>query len=102
MAETENDSRHPVAIAVEDEGPGVPEEHLPHIFDRFYKAEASRAGTSGGSGLGLSIVKAIVERHGGRIAVSSVPGRTVFEMVVPDGGTAGVQDYRMAGSDAPN
>jgi two-component system sensor histidine kinase BaeS len=78
-----------VAITVEDDGPGIAQEHLPHLFDRFYKTEASRAGTvsgsSGGSGLGLSIVKAIVERHGGRIAVTSRPGRTVFEVVLPRG-----------------
>src|SRR5262249_48771165 len=66
-----------VAITVADHGPGVAAEHLPHIFDRFYKADASREGVSGGSGLGLSIVKAIVERHGGTISVESVPGRTV-------------------------
>jgi signal transduction histidine kinase len=72
-----------VAISVEDEGPGVPPEHLPHIFDRFYKADAARAGVSGGSGLGLSIVKAIVERLGGRLTVASRPGSTVFEMTVP-------------------
>jgi two-component system OmpR family sensor kinase len=53
------------------------------VFDRFYKADASRAGVSGGSGLGLSIVKAIVERHGGGITVASEPGRTVFQMVLP-------------------
>src|SRR5262245_811734 len=69
-----------VAIAVEDEGEGIPAEHLPHVFDRFYKADASRAGVSGGSGLGLSIVQAIVERHGAQIAVISRPGRTVFEI----------------------
>jgi signal transduction histidine kinase len=75
-----------VALAVEDEGvEGIAPEHLPHIFDRFYKADASRAGVKGGSGLGLSIVKAIVERHGGRISVASRPGRTVFEMVLPEG-----------------
>ena len=72
-----------VAISVEDEGPGIAPEHLPHIFDRFYKAEASRTGTSGGSGLGLSIVKAIVERHGARISVSSRPERTTFDIVFP-------------------
>jgi len=71
------------SLSVEDQGPGIPAEHLPHIFDRFYKADASRAGVSGGSGLGLSIVKAIVERHGGTISVASQPGRTVFEMVLP-------------------
>jgi signal transduction histidine kinase len=71
-----------VTIAVEDEGPGIAGEHLPHIFDRFYKADASRANdqAQGGSGLGLSIVKAIVERHGGRVSVSSRPGRTLIEI----------------------
>jgi signal transduction histidine kinase len=74
-----------VALSVEDEGvEGIAAEHLPHIFDRFYKADASRVGVKGGSGLGLSIVKAIVERHGGTISVASRPGRTVFEMVLPE------------------
>jgi len=72
-----------VAIAVEDAGAGIPPEHLPHVFDRFYKADASREGVSGGSGLGLSIVKAIVERHSGAISVASEPGKTIFEMVFP-------------------
>ena len=76
-----------VALTVEDEGgEGIAAEHLPHIFDRFYKADASRVGVKGGSGLGLSIVKAIVERHGGTISVASRPGRTVFEMVLPENG----------------
>jgi signal transduction histidine kinase len=80
---------HSIVVAVEDDGPGIPAEHLPHIFDRFYKAESSRAldliegerraGMSNGSGLGLSIVKAIVERHGGQISAESRPGRTVFQ-----------------------
>jgi len=70
-----------VTLTVEDEGPGIDPRHLPHIFDRFYKAEASRP--SGGSGLGLSIAKAIVERHGGSIAVRSRPGRTIFELTFP-------------------
>jgi signal transduction histidine kinase len=72
-----------VIITVSDEGPGIPPEHLPHVFDRFYKAENSRTQDgSGGSGLGLSIVKAIVERHGGTVSVRSEPGRTVFELVI--------------------
>jgi two-component system OmpR family sensor kinase len=85
-----------VVIAVEDDGPGIPAEHLPHIFDRFYKAESSRAldqmdgerraGMSNGSGLGLSIVKAIIERHGGHISAESRPGRTVFQFnLSPEG-----------------
>jgi len=76
-----------VVLTVEDEGPGIAAEHLPHVFDRFYKADTSRA-PLGGSGLGLSIVKAIVERHGGRISVASRPGRTVFEVWLPRGRTA--------------
>ncbi len=74
-----------VALAVTDNGPGIDPAHLPHIFDRFYKAEASRTvdSPSGGSGLGLSIVKAIVERHGGHVTVASQPGRTVFSFTVP-------------------
>ena len=76
-----------IVLTVSDRGKGIAPEHLPHVFDRFYKAEASRSirtgNGSGGSGLGLSIVKAIVERHGGRIAVDSQPGRTVFTLQLP-------------------
>jgi signal transduction histidine kinase len=72
-----------VALSIEDAGPGIPPEHLPHIFDRFYKADASRPpSVDGGSGLGLSIVKAIVERHGGTVIAQSRPGRTVFEIAL--------------------
>jgi signal transduction histidine kinase len=72
-----------VALSVADQGPGIPPEHLVRVFDRFYKVDESRvAAQSGnsGSGLGLSIVKAIVERHGATITVESRPGRTVFEI----------------------
>ena len=75
-----------ITLSVSDEGPGIAAEHLPHVFDRFYKVESSRAARPGhgpsGSGLGLSIVKAIVERHGGQVSVSSRPGRTVFELTI--------------------
>ena len=72
-----------VRITVSDNGVGIAPEHLPHVFDRFYKADQSRS-TSGGSGLGLSIVKAIVERHGGTITVRSRQGvETVFEVTLP-------------------
>jgi signal transduction histidine kinase len=74
-----------VVLSVEDEGvDGIAAEHLPHIFDRFYKADASRVGVKGGSGLGLSIVKAIVERHGGTISAASRPGRTTFQIRLPE------------------
>jgi signal transduction histidine kinase len=75
-----DDAGDGVVLSVEDEGEGIAAEHLPHVFDRFYKADASRAGVSGGSGLGLSIVKAIVERHGAQILAVSRPGRTIFRI----------------------
>ena len=66
-----------------DTGPGIAPEHLPLIFDRFYKIDAARK-AAGGSGLGLSIVKAIVERHGGTIVAynDSDHGGAVFEIVL--------------------
>jgi signal transduction histidine kinase len=73
-------------LAVRDSGPGVPPEHLPRIFDRFYKADASRtaASTPTGSGLGLSIVRAIAERHHGTVTAANPPeGGAVFEIVLP-------------------
>jgi signal transduction histidine kinase len=64
-----------VAIAISDTGTGIAPEHLPFVFDRFYKADAARAQEGApGSGLGLSIVKAIVEAHGGRVTASGAPG----------------------------
>ena len=68
-------------LTVRDTGAGIPPEHLPLIFDRFYKADASRRAASG-SGLGLSIVKAIVERHGGTTTAYN-DGGAVFEIRLP-------------------
>jgi signal transduction histidine kinase len=75
---------HGVRLTVHDSGPGIAPEHLPLIFDRFYKIDAARK-ASGGSGLGLSIVKAIVERHGGTIVArnDAERGGAVFEIVLP-------------------
>ncbi len=73
-----------VFLEVADEGPGIPENHLPRLFDRFYRADNSRSQTGGHSGLGLAIAKTIVESHGGSIGVSSATGRgTVFRAVFP-------------------
>jgi signal transduction histidine kinase len=73
-----------IAITVSDTGSGIPAEHLPHVFDRFYKVDPSRAGHAAGSGLGLSIVKAIVERHGGTVtAAAGLAGGTVFTLKFP-------------------
>jgi len=71
-----------IAVTVRDTGSGIPPEHLPLIFDRFYKADASRK-AAGGSGLGLSIVKTIVERHGGTITARN-DGGAVFEITLPN------------------
>ncbi len=63
-----------VALTVRDTGQGIAPEDLPFVFDRFYRADKSRAQENGESGLGLAIVKALVEAHGGAISVQSVPG----------------------------
>jgi len=64
-----------VEIAISDTGPGIPPEDLPHIFDRFWRKEPSRSRATGGSGLGLSIAKELVEAHGGTIEVQSTVGK---------------------------
>ena len=76
-----------VRIVVRDTGPGIAPEHLPRIFDRFYKADASRAGTTipSGSGLGLSIVRAIVRHHGGEVeAANAAGGGAEFSVYLPE------------------
>ncbi len=71
-----------VAIAVRDEGPGIPPQDLSRVFERFYKGEASRATT--GAGLGLAIVKHLVRAHGGTAEASNAPdGGAVFTVRIP-------------------
>jgi len=79
---------HPSSLwlAVQDTGEGILPEHLPHVFDRFYRADPARSRATGGSGLGLAIARAIVEAHGGDVSVASdgVPGRgSVFTVHLP-------------------
>ena len=76
-------ARGDATLSVSDTGAGIPPAHLPHVFERFYKADTARAAESTGSGLGLSITKAIIERHGGTIRVASQPGNTTFTIVLP-------------------
>jgi signal transduction histidine kinase len=61
-------------IAVSDDGPGIPAEHLERVFERFHRVDESRTRDRGGTGLGLAIARAIVEAHGGRIRAESPPG----------------------------
>jgi len=73
-----------VKLTVTDTGVGIPPESLPHIFDRFYRVDTSRSRAQGGSGLGLSIVKAIVDAHRGRVDVQSEVGKgTTFTVTLP-------------------
>lgn len=71
-------------VSVADTGRGIPPEDLPHVFERFYRADKSRARSSGGSGLGLAIARQIVEAHGGRIWVESWVGvGSTFSVALP-------------------
>jgi two-component system heavy metal sensor histidine kinase CusS len=71
-------------LTVADDGCGIPEEHLPRVFDRLYRVDSSRTGETGGAGLGLSIVKTIAELHGGRASIESRPGEgTRVTIAVP-------------------
>ena len=73
-----------VEVQVRDTGPGIDAHELPHVFERFYRGEASRSRAHGGGGLGLAIVKGIVEAHGGTVGVSAVPeAGTTFSFVLP-------------------
>lgn len=66
---------HKILVEVSDNGIGIPEKHLSHLFDRFYRIDASRSRNKGGSGLGLSIVKHILSGHKQTINIESIPGK---------------------------
>jgi len=73
-----------VTFRVSDDGEGIAPEDLPHVFDRFYRADPARRRSDSGSGLGLSISRRLVEMHGGTITVKSAPGQgTTFTITLP-------------------
>ncbi|HEX6230227.1 MAG TPA: ATP-binding protein [Actinomycetota bacterium] len=79
-------SRHDgaVDVAVADTGPGISSEHLPRLFERFYRIDTSRSRNEGGTGIGLAIARSVVEAHGGRIWAESEPGKgAVFTFELP-------------------
>ena len=73
-----------IETTVRDTGEGISAEDLPHVFDRFYRADRSRARQTGGYGLGLAIVRQLVQAHGGAVSVESEPGNgSAFVFTVP-------------------
>ncbi|KUH87573.1 hypothetical protein AU186_03020 [Mycobacterium sp. GA-1999] len=72
-----------VELVVHDDGPGIPSELLPHLFDRFVRADKSRSREFGNLGLGLAIVASIAQAHNGSVSVQSAPGSTTFTVVLP-------------------
>ena len=73
-----------VEISVSDTGPGIPDEDLPRIFDRFYQTDKSRSRERRGSGLGLSIAREIIQAHRGTISTHSLPGKgSTFTVTLP-------------------
>jgi signal transduction histidine kinase len=77
-------------VCIRDNGPGIGEEALEQIFDRFYRGEPSRNAATGGSGLGLAIVKQIIEEHGGRVWAESRKGEgTSIYFALPKLGQGG-------------
>lgn len=78
------DLRGEIVISVSDQGCGIPSEHLPRLFERFYRVDKARSRNMGGTGLGLAIVKHIAQTHGGRIDVESKPGAgSTFRIFLP-------------------
>jgi histidine kinase len=73
-----------VDVVVADTGPGISSEHLPRVFERFYRVDESRSRDDGGTGIGLAIARSVVEAHGGRIWADSEPGRgSAFTFELP-------------------
>jgi two-component system OmpR family sensor kinase len=98
VSAVDDPTRGEVRMEVRDTGPGIDPKDLPHIFDRFYRGDASRARATGNTGLGLAIARAILQAHSGTITAESVPGEgAIFRVVLPGTGKHG----RREGPHAP-
>src|SRR5439155_11383475 len=89
-------------VSVIDTGPGIPKEHLPYVFERFYRVDASRSRGDGGTGIGLAIARSVMSAHGERIWAESEPGRgSAFHFILPVAEPF-VESERMGGGDSPD
>ncbi len=75
-------------LSVTDDGPGIPEDLQPALFERFVRGDSARSNGGGSTGLGLAIVQAVTIAHGGSVNVTSQPGRTSFLITLPQLETA--------------
>ena len=78
-----SDAAGHAVVTVSDDGPGIPAELQPLLFERFARGDSSRSRAAGSTGLGLAIVRAVVTGHGGTVTVESEPGRTTFRVELP-------------------
>ena len=85
-----------VTLTVRDTGPGIPPDQLQHVFERFYQADESNTRTQPGTGIGLSLVKELVDVQGGRVSVTSDASGTTFSVTVPRGHDVGSRDGSVA------
>jgi signal transduction histidine kinase len=92
-----------VRVEVSDDGPGIAEEDLPHVLDRFFRGGAPTRRTSSGLGLGLALAEQIVRAHGSALEVLSEPGEgTTFRFAVPDSSDQGVTTAEVTAADRPS
>ena len=91
-----------VCVDVQDDGPGIPPDLLPHVFERFARGDSSRSRASGSTGLGLAIVQAVAVAHGGAVTVDSVSGHTVFTVHLPASATQAPPSHDAFLSETPS